>query len=127
MLMRNRIIAIVMIVILCLVALLVLSGQSERDASMKEYRYMLKIAADDFSKYGYATNVSSSAARFCLSTNVVTIAGTQYKCYAEIGGGQFGDEGTLAVTTNQVFIWLGSKKPPKIIEANYKSPLFGGF
>ncbi len=125
--MRNRIIAIVLILFFCLGALLVLSGQSERDACMKEHRYMLKIAAEDFAKYGYVTNVSSSADRFWLSTNVVTIAGTQYKCYPEIGGGQFGDEGTLAVTTNQVFIWLARNKPPKIIQAKYKSPLFGGF
>ena len=58
---------------------------------------MLKIAAKDFAEYGYVTNVSSSSYRFWRSTNVVTIDATQYHCYAEVGGGFFHDEGTLAI------------------------------
>jgi hypothetical protein len=104
-------------------ALAVLHGQSERTAYMREHRYMLKIAAKDLTKYGYVTNVWSSSARFSRSTNMVQVAGTQYQCYAKVEGGQFGKEGILAVTTNQVFIWLDRKQPPKIIEAEYKSPL----
>src|SRR4051812_15141197 len=79
---------------------------SLRNVAIIEGRIMLKIAAKDFAEYGYVTNVSSSSYRFWLSTNAVTIGGTQYQCYAEVGGGKFYDEGTLALTTNQTFIWL---------------------
>ena len=114
---------VVLFACMCLASLLFLNGQADRDAYIKQHKYMLKIAAEDFAKHGCVTNVWSSDDRFWLSTNVVTIGGTQYYCYAEVGGGQFGDEGTLAVTTNQVYIWLGTNRPPKLIDAQYKSPL----
>src|ERR1043165_9214281 len=95
-----------------------------RNVGIMEGRMMLKIAAKDFEKYGYVTNVSSTTYRLWLSTNTVTIGGTQYQCYAEVGGGKFGDEGTLAITTNQTFIWLDSTRPPKIISTNYRAPIF---
>jgi len=108
---------------ICLGAFCVLAGRSERSAYMKQQINMLKIAAEDFAKYGYVTNVWSTDERFWLSTKVVTIAGTNYHCYAEVAGGQFGQEGTLAVTRNKVFIWLGSNQSPKIIDSEYKPPL----
>jgi hypothetical protein len=101
-----------------------LYGVALRNAGLIEGRLMLKVAAKDFQQFGYVTNVSSSSYRFWLSTNVVTIGGTRYQCYAEVGGGKFYDEGTLAITTNQTFIWLDSKRPPKIITANYRAPIF---
>lgn len=110
---------------ICLGAFCVLAGRSERSAYMKQQIYMLKIAAEDFAKYGYVTNVWSNDERFWLSSNVVTIAGTRYQCYAEVAGGQFGEDGALAVTTNKVFIWLGGNQSPKIIDADYKPPLSG--
>src|SRR5258708_3701455 len=105
---------IVLLLLLCYVGLAVLHGQSERTAYMREHSYMLKIAAEDFAKYGYVTNVWSSSAQFWRCSNLVTVAGTQYQCYAGVGGGQFDQEGVLALTTNEVFIWLGSNRPPKI-------------
>ena len=116
------IVFLVMFLGLCAVAYLY--SVSSRNAGIIEGRMMLKVAAKDFQQYGYVTNVSSSSYRFWLSTNVVTIDGTRYKCYAEVGGGLFDDQGTLAVTTNQTFIWLDSKRPPKIITTNYRAPIF---
>jgi hypothetical protein len=101
-----------------------LYGVALRNAGIIEGRMMLKVAAKDFQQYGYVTNVSSSSYRFWLSTNAVTIDGTRYQCYAEVGGGKFYDEGTLAITTNQTFIWLDSKRPAKIITTNYRAPIF---
>ncbi len=115
--------AIVLVLLLCYVGLAVLHGQSERTAYMREHRYMLKIAAEDFAKYGHVTNVRSSSDQFWRCSNFVTVAGTHYQCYAGVSGGQFGQEGVLAVTTNEVFIWLGSNGPPKIIDAGYKAHL----
>ena len=101
-----------------------LYGVSLRNAGIIEGRMMLKIAAKDFEQYGYVTNVSSSSYHFWRSTNVVTIGGIEYHCYAEVGGGKFYDEGTLAITTNQTFIWLDRTRPPKIITTNYRAPIF---
>lgn len=115
---------IILLLFLCLWAAGYLYGVSLRQASIIQGRYMLKIAAKDLAQYGYFTNFSSSSYRFWLSTNVVTINGMRYNCYAEVGGGNFSGEGTLAITTNQIFIWLDSTRPPKIIATNYRAPLF---
>jgi hypothetical protein len=101
-----------------------LTGVSLRNAGISEGRHFLRIAAKDLAEHGYVTNFSSSNYRVWLSTNVATIAGTQYQCFAEIGGGKFSEEGTLAITTNQIFIWLDRKRSPKIIETTYSAPLF---
>jgi hypothetical protein len=121
--MLKRIIAVCLIVICCFVVFCLFAGQAERTAYIKQQRHLLKIAAEDFVKYGYVTNVWSNSDRFYRSSNIVTIADTQYQCYAGVSGGQFGDEGTLAITTNQVFIWLGSNREPKVIDGDYKAPL----
>ena len=48
----------------------ILAGRAERAAYMKQQMSMLKIAAEDFAKYGYVTNVWSNHERFSLSSNV---------------------------------------------------------
>jgi hypothetical protein len=116
--------AILLLLFLGLCTVSYLYGVSLRNAGIIEGRSFLKVAAKDFAQFGYVTNVSSSSYRFWLSTNVVMIGGTQYHCYAEVGGGKFYDEGTLAITTNQIFIWLDSKRPAKIMDGNYRAPLF---
>jgi hypothetical protein len=121
--MLKRIIAVCLIVICGFLVFCLFAGQAERTAYIKQQRHLLKIAAEDLVKYGYVTNVWSNTDRFYRSSNIVTIADKQYQCYAEVSGGQFGDEGTLAITTDQVFIWLGSNRPPKVIDSGYKASL----
>ena len=116
--------AIIILLFLGLCAVRYFYGVSLREVGIIEGRSFLKFAAKDFEERGYVTNVYSTSYRFWLSTNVATIGGTQYQCYGEIGGGKFYDEGTLAITTNQIFIWLDAKRPPKIIDASYRAPLF---
>jgi hypothetical protein len=116
--------AIVLLLGLSLLTVCYLGGRSLRHAGIIEGRALLKIAAKDLSEYGYVTNVSSSTYRFWRSTNVATIGGTQYQCFAEVGGGLLGEAGTLAVTTNQTFIWLDRQRPPKIVGPDYRPPLF---
>ena len=125
--MLKRLTVICLVLICGFLVFCLFAGQAERTAYIKQDRYFLKIAAEDFKKYGYVTNVWSSADRFYRSSNIVTIASIQYQCYAEMSGGQFGDFGTLAITTNQVFIWLGSNRLSKVVESDYKAPLFGDF
>ena len=56
--------------------------------------------------------------------NVVSIAGREYSCFATLSGGKFHDAGTLAITTNEVYIWLDAHAAPKLIESDYKPPYF---
>jgi hypothetical protein len=94
-----------------------------RNAGIIEGRMDLKMAAKDYVEHGYVTNYGASY-RVWLSTNVVSIGDTQYQCFITTTNGKFYDEGSLAMTTNQIFIWLDSKRPPKIIGTNYRAPIF---
>src|SRR5687768_9800683 len=115
---------IIILLFLVLCAVSYLYGVSLRNAGIMAGRSFLRVAPNDFAELGYVTNVYSSSYRFWLSTNVVTIGGTQYQCYAGVSGGKFYDHGTLAITTNQIFIWLDRKRPAKIIDAGYRASLF---
>ncbi len=121
--MLKWILAVLVALACCLLVFCLLAGQAERTSYIKQHRYMLKIAAEDLAKYGYVTNIWTSVDRFYRSSNVVTIAGTQYQCYAEVRGGEFENEGSLAITTNEIFIWLSSNGPPKIIDIGYRAAL----
>jgi hypothetical protein len=78
------------------------------------------MAYKDYALHGYVTNYGASGYQVWLSTNVATIGGTQYQCFITVRDSKLSDEGTLAMTTNQVFIWLDAKRPPKIIDAAQK-------
>ncbi|MBI5772568.1 MAG: hypothetical protein HZA89_02355 [Verrucomicrobia bacterium] len=101
-----------------------LYGVSLRNAGIDMGRASLKMAYKDYQQHGYVTNYASSGYQVWLSSNVVTIANTQYQCFITVRDHKFYNEGTLAMTTNQVFIWLDAKRPPKIIDANYRTPVF---
>ena len=101
-----------------------LYGVSLRNAGIIMGRSSLKMAYKDYLEHGYVTNYGASGYQVWLSTNVVSIGGVQYQCFITVRDGKFYDEGTLAMTTNQVFIWLDAKRPPKIIDTNYRAPLF---
>jgi hypothetical protein len=108
---------------LLLMAVSYLYGVSLRNAAMIEGRIALKTALQDYAKFGYVTSYGSQD-KVWLSTNVTKIDGTQYICFAEAYVPKFLGEGTLAVTTNQVFIWMDKSRSPKIITNNYRAPYF---
>lgn len=97
---------------------------SLRQAGIIEGRNSLRMAAKDFVEHGYVTNYGASSYEVWLSKTTVNIGGTQYLCYLTTTNGKFNDEGSLAMTTNQVFIWLDKRRPPKIIGASYRAPIF---
>jgi hypothetical protein len=72
---------------------------------------MLLWAYDGYTNSGVLTNSSG----VWLSSNTVTISGTQYQCLLETRPPRIESEGTLAMTSNRIFIWLPSNAPPKII------------
>ena len=83
----------------------------------------LKTAIQDYATLGYITNRSSHS-EVWRSSNVVTIAGTEHLCALTVRTDRLHNEGVLAVTTNQVFIWLDDKRGPKIIGPGYRPPFF---
>ena len=116
--------AIILAVLLSGCVIAYLYGVALRNSGIFSARAMLKMAYKDYLTHGYVTNYGSSGYQVWLSTNVVTIGGTRYSCFITVRDTKFGDEGLLAMTTNQAFIWLDSKRPPKIIDANYRAPIF---
>jgi hypothetical protein len=118
-------IAFIVVLLVCgFVAFSLLQGQSLRQASLTDGRNQLLVACDDYTKHGYITNYPTFSYRVRLSTNTVTIGTTQYPCFAEVSGGWGYDGGRLAITTNQVFIWLDPERPAKIITNGYRPSLF---
>jgi hypothetical protein len=99
-------------------------GIALRNAGIHEARGTLRMAAKDYAERGYATNYGSLHHQVWLSTNLVSIGGTQYHCFLTTTNGKFLDEGALAMTSNQVFIWIDRKRPPKVVGTNYRAPFF---
>lgn len=88
-----------------------------------EARMCLKLANDDLAKSGSVTNYNDSW-KVWVNTSVVNVNGTNYGCKLMVQVHKFYNEGTLAQTTNDVLIWLGNGKPPKLITADYRPRLF---
>ncbi len=118
------IISTAILAVCAFVAFLLVQGQSLRNASLIDGQNRLLVALDDYTKLGQVTNYPTSSYHVRLSTNSVTIGGTQYQCFAEVDGGWGYDGGRLAMTTNKVFIWLDPQRPAKIITNGYRPALF---
>ncbi len=84
-----------------------LTGQQQRVSLLKK-EGLLRSAYREFTNTG-----SITAFRDCvsLSSNTVAIGNTQYQCFVELQHGG----GTLAMTTNFTFVWLGPNGVSKII------------
>lgn len=118
-------IALILAILVCAFMLYSLAlGQSLRRASLIGGKNQLLVAYRDYTKSGHITNQPLSGYQIWLSTNVVTIGGVQYHCFAEASGGWGYDGGRLAMTTNETYIWLDTVRPPKIITNGYSPSLF---
>jgi hypothetical protein len=118
--------SIIFLFICAFVLFAVLHGVSLRRASLINGMNGLRVAYSDYQERGYVTNYSTTGYRVWLSTNVVMIGGAEYHCFAEVGDAWGYDGGTLAMTTNQIFIWLDTRRPPKIVTSGHQPPLFSG-
>jgi hypothetical protein len=117
---------ILLLLVAAFVTFSVAQGRSLRRVSLLHGVNQLRMAQADYEKHGYFTNHPRSGFRVWLSTNIVTLGGTQHHCFAEVAGGLGWDGGTLAMTSNQTLIWLDARKPPKIITLRHLPPIFGG-
>ena len=113
------------VLLLAFFAFCYVSRVSERCYGLIEGRMALKSAAMDIAEHGHFSypNYGSSYG-YWLSSNIVSIGGTQYQCFITMTNHWMQDEGALAMTANHEFIWLDSKRPPKIIGTNYRPPIF---
>jgi len=114
----------VAILFLGLIAFSVLQRQSLRSASLIYGKNCLKVAYEDFNRSGYITNYLHSAFHVSLDSDVVTINDSQYQLFARVEGGWGYDGGSLAMTTNQILIWLDPERPPKVITNGFRPSLF---
>ncbi len=76
-----------------------------------------------YEQFGYVTNYNRHS-QVWRSSNIVSITGAEYACFFTARSERFNKEGSLAMTTNGVFIWLDAKRGPKIIDASYRPPFF---
>jgi FlaG/FlaF family flagellin (archaellin) len=116
-------IGVILLLALAVVVFGQLNMRSLRFAGIVEARNYLRVANEDLAKSGSVTNYNGSY-KVWVSTNVVNVNGTDHGCKLMVQVHKFYDEGTLAQTTNDLLIWLGSGKPPKLITADYRPRLF---
>jgi hypothetical protein len=112
------------ILVLWVVAIAYLYSIALRNAGIIEGRMALRMAAKEYAEHGYVTNYGARGYQVWLSSNAVSIRGTQYWCFITTTNAKFYDEGALALTTNREFIWLDNTRPPKLIGTNYRARLF---
>src|SRR5262245_8274907 len=98
--------AIILLPLLAILAGAYLYGVSLRNAGIIMGRSHLKMAYEEYTEHGYVTNYGANSYQVWLSSNLVTIGGTQYQAFITVRDHKFFDEGTLATTTNHVLIWL---------------------
>ena len=88
-----------------------LTGQEQRVILRKE-QGLLRGAYQEFTNTGSIRGFSDYV---WLSSNTVAIGNTQYQCFVELRHGG----GTLAMTTNFTFVWLGPNGFSKIVRTGY--------
>ncbi len=88
-----------------------LTGQQQRVMLLKE-EGLLRGAYSEFTNTGSIRDYSDYV---WLSSNTVAIGNTQYQCFVELRHGG----GTLGMTTNFTFVWLGPNGVSRIIATDY--------
>jgi hypothetical protein len=86
-------------------------GKQQRVSLLKK-KDLLMTAYREFTNTGSLKRFSGDV---WPSSNTVAIGNTQYQCSLELRHGG----GTLAITTNSMYIWLGPTGEPKIIPTDY--------
>ena len=124
---KRRLIIWILLTLAALVALggfYILSyGQALRLEGIRTARITLAQAYIDFTRSGTVGAYGTS--KPFVFTNTVVADRTSYYCTVAVGVPGFEDEGVLAMTTNETFIWLDKTRPPKIIPTTgYKPQLF---
>ncbi|MGV3771600.1 MAG: hypothetical protein ACO1QB_01775 [Verrucomicrobiales bacterium] len=97
-------------------------GQALRRARIAMARSALKYALDQYATIG-KIDKNGPFTPF-IFTNQVIVGGTSYQCIAAAQVPGFEDEGILAMTTNQITLFLDKNRGPKVIPAQGYMPNF---
>ena len=97
-------------------------GQSFRLSRVMLGRSVLKQAHQQLADTGRVE--PNGSWRPFVFTNDVTVDGVTHRCSVATTLGGFEDAGLFAMTTNEMFIWLDKRKPPKIIPSSGYRPRF---
>lgn len=84
------------------------ASRSERIARFINFRNDLKDAHAQLHTFGKFTNRSRDTS-INVCTNLYAIGGTNYQCEFAGENQRFANHGRLAITTNEVFVWLDNK------------------
>ncbi len=123
--MRRGIIAAAAVVGVVLTLLMIFSlsyGQSLRRSRVLIGRSVLEQAQKQLAETG-RVEANGSWRPFAF-TNDVVIDNRVHHCSVATPLPGFVDEGVFAITTNQIFIWVGTKGSPKIIPTSEYRPRF---
>ena len=99
------VIAIGMLMLALVVFYLYAAGRSDRIAKFITFRNDLKNAHLQLKLHGGFTN-HFNYTRVYAWTNEYAIGGTNYQCEFAGENEEFANRGTLAITTNEVFLWI---------------------
>jgi hypothetical protein len=121
--MLKRITAIVLLVFVGLCAVVYLYGISLRKAELIMGKASLQMAYKHYLEHGYPTNFGNHYQIF-MASNVVSVGGTNFRCFLTLRDGRFGDQGVLSMTTNEIFVWQDARGGAKVIPPGYRPPLF---
>ena len=108
---------------LVLLAAAWLHGKAMTRAAMFNARVFLQDAYGSYQRTGTLMQ-HDDRPRVRIATNVVVIEETKYQAVLALDWPYFSDEGTLVVTSNQVFLWLDKRRGAKVIDKDYRPPLF---
>ena len=98
-------------------------GRSLRTFSVITSQYDLRLAYTNYIAPG--TIQPNGTAGPYVFTNVVTVGGTSYPCVVAIDISHAFGQGRLAMTTNNVFVWMESGRPPRVLPSSgYRAPYF---
>ena len=98
-------------------------GRSIRLAGVVSAHNALRGAYKDYTR-GAPIEQNGSLKPF-LITNTVVVNGKPLYCIVAVPVPRFENEGVLAMTSNEILVWIDNVRPPKIISGpDYKTPLF---
>jgi hypothetical protein len=98
-------------------------GRSLRTYSVITSQFNLRLAYTNYIATGSIQ--PNGTARPYVFTNAVTVGGTSYPCVVAIGVNHAFGDGVLAMTTNDVFLWMESGRSPRVLPSSgYRAPYF---
>src|SRR5262249_47622158 len=97
---------VVLLLALCLYSFF--AGRGWRHVYLVHAMSDLSLACKDYERTGQFTNYSSRCT-IVQSSRRVVIGGTNYYLCLQADGAEFTNFGSLSITTNGIFIWVGTR------------------